>query len=117
MMTSSRRWRWQIWIACFAILLNALAPSISHALAAPTPAGADICSNGKLKPGTPSTLAPMADCAFCLPHAGSELLAPPTAPAVLALEGHALRPYLFYHAPRPLLALSAAPPRGPPALV
>lgn len=114
MMNKSTRWRWQIWIACFAILLNALAPSISHALTASSAFGADICSNGKLKQGTP---APMADCAFCLPHAGSDLLGPPAAPAVLAPDGHAPRPYLFYHAPRPLLALAAAPPRGPPALV
>ncbi len=117
MMNKSTRWRWQIWIACFAILLNALAPSISHALAVSGGLDPAICSTGSAKQKPPVKLAPMADCAFCLPHAGTDLLPPPAVPVVLAPDGHAARPYLFYHSPRPLLALSAAPPRGPPSLV
>jgi hypothetical protein len=57
----------------------------------------------------------MADCGYCVPHGGSVALMPPAAAGLGLLGGHALRPFLFYHAPHPLLALSAAPPRGPPA--
>lgn len=117
------KWRLQIWIACFAILMNALAPSISHALAAAgaMPAVVEICTvEGRvaavLDDAAPlSGMSAMADCAYCLPHGGSDLLTPP-APTALGLSGgHALRPFLFYRAPTPLLVLSAAPPRGPPA--
>ena len=121
----------QAWIAIFAILLNALAPSISHALARADARMAEICSAPgavqattlmKSPTTTPlkSSTAPsamMQDCGYCLVHGGTDMLAPP-APLVTGIgAGHALRPLLFYHAPTPLLALSAAPPRGPPTLV
>jgi hypothetical protein len=55
----------------------------------------------------------MEDCAYCLVHGGSYGLLPfATAPALCG--SHSVRPFLFYRAPRPLLALTAAPPRGPP---
>ena len=137
---------WTIWMACFAILLNALAPTISHAMAMArddagrTPATWEICrapgstertdgshqllTVGKFNQQLTAALMPkhadhgsmaMADCAYCLPHAGSFALLPVHLDLVGAAAGRALRPYLFYHAPRPLLALSAAPPRGPPS--
>ena len=138
MIFSSTKRRWQIWIACFAILMNALAPSISHALAgARGEPGWEICrsaaslrSNKPVSPvllaaiakaslerGTTRADAAMADCGYCLPHAGSDLLLPGAFSGVAILGGHALRPFLFYHAPAPLLMLTAAPPRGPPAIV
>ncbi len=61
------------------------------------------------------TGAAMADCGYCLPHGGSVALMPSTITGLGLMGGHALRPFLFYRAPQPLLALSAAPPRGPPA--
>lgn len=135
---------WTIWMACFAILLNALAPTISHAMAlrdaSRVPATWEICRApgstvhsdgkhyllgvGKFKQDITPALAlkhadhesmSMADCAYCLPHAGSFAMLPAVPAATGLIAGRALRPYLFYHAPRPLLALSAAPPRGPPA--
>ena len=129
-------------MACFAILLNALAPAISHAMAATerVPATWEICrapgstaqSNGdhrllavgkfvvELTPALARKHADhqsmsMADCAYCLPHAGAFAALPPSYDGFGLAAGQALRPYLFYHAPRPLLALTAAPPRGPPA--
>lgn len=134
---------WIAMVGIVAILLNALVPSMSHLLArggARTPA---ICSapvGPGVKPvrlnagvqqtfnaaalGAPGadqnapTPAPMMqDCGYCLVHGGTDMLAPP-APGVLGFTGaHALRPLLFYRSPAPLLALSAAAPRGPPRLV
>ena len=114
--------------------MNALAPSISHAMAALSgvPATWEICrgdSSAGAVPGHPELVAVgslskkitdqsgagMADCAYCLQHGGSDLLMPSTITGLGLMGGHALRPFLFYRAPQPLLALTAAPPRGPPA--
>jgi hypothetical protein len=135
------RKRLQIWIACFAILLNALAPSISHALSSMAgPSNMiEICSaNGtrwvdgaiagklaselasmeQLAPEQPSTDSPLhhlEHCPFCITHAGTFALPGPST-TLLAIEGgHDLFPALFYHSPSPLFSWSAARPRGPPA--
>jgi hypothetical protein len=137
MKSKSTSWRWTIWIACFAVLMNALAPSISHAMAAMNdfPATWEICrtdSGALAAPGQPDLvavgagvslakkitqdkIASMDDCGYCLPHGGSFALMPSTITGLGLMGGHALRPFLFYRAPQPLLALTAAPPRGPPA--
>lgn len=139
MQSKSTSWRWTIWIACFAVLMNALAPSISHAMAAMNgvPATWEVCrtdgsaavaglgqdrGQGELvavgslvKKAIEKTAPAMADCGYCLPHGGSVALMPTTITGLGLVTGHALRPFLFYRAPQPLLALSAAPPRGPPA--
>jgi hypothetical protein len=115
------------WLALFAVLLNALAPTVSHALAASRPViPVDVCS---VDGGAPFAAAaallmqddehagmgPFDDCGYCLAHAGSDGL-PPPAHAPLALgHGTEPRPFLFHHAPRPLPAWLAAVPRGPPA--
>jgi hypothetical protein len=133
-MLKSMTFRWKIWVACFAVLVNALAPSISHAIAASRgEPGLEICRSGDSlgKPVSPALLAAiasaaleqdpsamdaaMADCGYCLSHAGSYLILPDAPFRMALLEGHALRPFLFYHAPAPLPLLTAAPPRGPPA--
>jgi hypothetical protein len=131
-------------MACFAILMNALAPSLSHAMAAlnagpGVPATWEICRApgstvqtdgvhrllgvGKFAAELTPVLArkhadhqsmAMADCAYCLPHAGDFALPPPGYDGAAPAAGQALRPYLFYHAPRPLLTWMAASPRGPP---
>lgn len=128
----STSWRLHIWIACFAILMNVLAPSVSHALAAVRAdvPGGDICFTAPgLRSGPAieaidlvagqfdhSDAGMMQDCGYCLPHAGSYSLMPNQVTGIAILGGHELRPFLFYRAPQPLLALTAAPPRGPPAL-
>ncbi len=128
--------RWQIWIAVFAVLLNALAPSISHAVAAARGQGPawEICRADGSRYGAPASAAfaayaaaeqpdapPSAykageHCAYCLPHAGDFALAPAMAPAAAAFGRQPPHPFLFYRSPRPLAAWSAARPRGPPAL-
>jgi hypothetical protein len=135
----------QVWIACLAILLNALAPAFAHALPHGGTHGWEICLNdgtrlagsGQLDRATflaltdrtrppPAELLSriadsggakmaMADCGYCLAHAGGPGLPPAASLSVPAAIAAAERPYLFYHAPRPLATWAAAQPRGPPA--
>ncbi len=120
----------QLWLAVFAILMNALAPSISHALAAASgnPGAWEICRADRSQADlaviagaldeqqAPDQAGSMDHCGYCLPHAGTHGLLPSAITGLGIFGGNELRPFLFYRAPQPLLALSAAPPRGPPAL-
>lgn len=131
-MKSSTRLRW-IWIACFAILMSALAPAISHAVNG-KPRTWEICLNdgtrvtgvGTLDYATfaaatdrskpqPAAHQDMEECSYCLPHAGWFGLPPADSALAVPLAGAALRPYLFYQSPQPLPVWSASHPRGPPA--
>lgn len=122
------------WIACLAILMAALAPTVSHALAAKARGASwsDICTAGigrnaghdaghdkshtNDRPGNrPGSDMDMTDCGYCVPHAGSSGL-PQTAvlfiPAITASFAH---PALFYQSPAPLFIWSAAQSRAPPS--
>ena len=95
--------RFAAWIACFAILLAALAPSISQAVAnAKQESGsgwAEICSvagirfvqvdDGAADEKSGAKAMQMEHCAFCSTHAGSVGLPPasPVLPLPVALEG------------------------------
>jgi hypothetical protein len=118
-------------LAIFAVLLNALAPAMSHALAASRPAlPIDVCSThgGKALAVAAALLVQQeegvqghahgglsGDCGHCLAHAGGHGSPPPSALAPPAGQAVDERPYLFYHAPRPLPLLTSSRPRGPPA--
>lgn len=115
-----------VWIALCAILLNTFAPSFTHAVQSMSgaPQRWDICSSsntGQASDSAKSILAvapgksgAMKHCAYCGPGLAAALPAPTLN---LALSGRlGERPFLFYRAPQPLLALSAAAPRGPPVL-
>jgi Protein of unknown function (DUF2946) len=146
-MTTSFQRLWRIrfaWLACCAILLNALTPAVSHALAAYQARHTwEICLNdgttltgfGELDEATflaltdranpvPAAFAghgmadalAMADCGYCLPHAGAVGLPPPAGVGVPGAAGAAQRPCPYCHAPRPLQAWAGARPRGPPAI-
>lgn len=119
-----------LWMACFAILMAALAPSISHMLASKDggSAIAEICSvagisivsldqNGAVKkPAPPGSGMNMADCPYCVLHADMPAL-PPSAFAMLPLDAPvALAPQLFYQSPSPLFAWAPPQSRAPPAL-
>jgi len=121
--------RWSLRLAFLAVLLNALAPSVSHALAAMQPTfPIDVCSeHGGPELGVAAALLTqdqerhhgaglLGDCGYCLMHAGSHGMPPPSLAALPALHAPAQQPYLFYHAPGPLALLCAAAPRGPPFL-
>ena len=121
--------RFIAWFACVAILLNSLAPAISHAMA--TVQGKDapwteICTTSGtkfipldlgLKQSQDQQPQPMAmeHCAYCLTHAGSFALFTDVAltlPHAAVTDSH---PRLFYQSPTPLFIWAAASPRAPPA--
>lgn len=127
--------RFAAWIACFAILLAALAPSISQAVAnAKQESGsgwAEICSvagirfvqlvqadDGAADGKSGGKAMQMEHCAFCSTHAGSVGL-PPASPVLplLVASGTAIFPALYYRSPAPLFIWSAAQSRAPPSLV
>ena len=133
-MTSFTR-RCAAWIACFAILLAALATSISQAVAnAKQESGsgwAEICSvagirfvqvlqadDGAADEKSGGKAMQMEHCAFCSTHAGSVGL-PPTSPVLplLVASGTAIFPALYYQSPSPLFIWSTAQSRAPPSLV
>lgn len=124
--------RFAAWIACFAILLAALAPSISQAVAnAKQESGsgwAEICSvagirfvqvdDGAADGKSGGKAMQMEHCAFCSTHAGSVGL-PPASPVLplLVASDTAIFPALYYQSPAPLFIWSTAQSRAPPSLV
>ena len=118
------------WVTCWAILLGALAPGVTSAMALRAASGAawtEVCSatGSKWVQGAPeeaptrSAPAPSGHdgghCKHCLLHHPSAALpAAPQAGAPFVASGHLL-PALFFAAPRPLFAWTSAHPRGPPA--
>jgi len=127
MVGMTKRWVAYAWIAGLAILFNALAPVVSHALSLASPAApqVEICTamgiemvpmgGASESPSSDRFLKGLMHCAYCAPHAGSFALPPPAAFALAVLGGHDFYPPLFHRAPRPLFAWSFAQPRGPPA--
>ncbi|MEO8600505.1 MAG: DUF2946 domain-containing protein [bacterium] len=124
-----------IWIACFAMLLNALAPSISHAVTAWNNTSStsnasspmmEICTMNGMQsmaaipgqtagdPSGPRDAGTGGHCPFCLPHASGIGLLPADFPVLPIVAGHDVFPHLFYHAPYRLFSWTAANPRGPP---
>ncbi len=131
-MLGLRRHRsWAVWVASFAILVNAFVPAWAQAWfqsRAGAASWVEVCSTSNFKVDalkSSSTFdadqAPAknsmksAHCPFCLPHAGSFALLPSVTPVVVAsLSQHDAHPPLFYSAPRPLFAWTQAQPRAPP---
>jgi type II secretory pathway pseudopilin PulG len=123
--------RFAAWIACFAILLAVLAPSISQAVAnakqESSSGWAEICSvagirfvqvdAGAVDEKSAGKAMQMEHCAFCSTHAGSVGL-PPASPVMplLVASGTAIFPALYYQSPAPLFIWSTAQSRAPPAL-
>jgi hypothetical protein len=121
-----KRKRMQVWIACLAILLNALAPSLSHALMTGPSNMMEICSaagtrwmavdlaaDASTGSSTDTALHHAQHCPFCVTHA--DLLDLPQSASFAVDGGHDLFPALFYRSPTPLFSWSAANPRAPPA--
>ena len=129
MINVAKRQTLHIWIAMLAILFSALAPAVSHALAAASASidTAEICTTNGYKLvkriASDSSKAPastkhgMEHCPFCTTHGGSDVLAA-TPPVLVAPNGaRDAYPSLFYTAPHSQHAWSTANPRGPPPLV
>lgn len=111
------------WLACAAVLLSAVMPTLSHAFA-PNRADAvlaQICSPSKLMAGADAqgphdkSSLHMQDCPYCRLQFDTPVL--PTVPVPLKLGTIAARhPTLFYQSPTPLFSWVAANPRAPPLL-
>lgn len=110
------------WIACFAVLFAALAPSISHAVAVSRgESWAEICGVGGAKlvkvaddPLTQAS-AHLEHCPFCATHAASFALPPGAGVAIALIETQEPHPFLFLQSSRPLSIWIAAQSRAPPA--
>jgi hypothetical protein len=128
---SRRAQRLLAWIASFAILLTALAPTISHALnlRAPATNWMEVCSVNGAKlvavamDDSESRTSPdgelpgshlLKHCPYCSLHSTSLGMppAPPASPALLDLQFQV--PELFLLAPRTLFAWASAQARAPP---
>ena len=135
--------RWMAWVAALAILLGALAPTISHGVRAWSHSPVtwvEVCSSTGAKliaisSGTglakttawstqdPARSLPSGEhggehCPFCLLHASDVALLPASLPVVPVITpgAHAL-PRLFLQAPRTLFAWAPPQARAPPASV
>lgn len=120
--------RFVAWIACFAMLFAALAPSVAHAMSASRgEVWAEVCSvAGPKFVKTSAGLDAAADtvkqqtlhlehCPFCATHAGSFALPPGPSFSMPLLDTPQSHPFLFYRSPRPLSIWTAAQSRAPPA--
>lgn len=115
--------RFAAWIAALAVLMAALAPALSHAMASGQ--GADwieICSAQGTKwlpgegddSGAPTTIHAFEHCPYCSVHAQTGDL-PPVVPTVTPVAGlREVAPRAFLAAPRTLHAWVSAQPRAPP---
>lgn len=120
----TKQWRnWVARLACAAMLLSALMPAISHALAPDRAAAllAEICSRAGVRLAGDDGTAPakkamnMEDCSYCRLQFDTPAL--PSAPqALLSADIVAQHPPLYYRSPAPLFSWISANPRGPPSL-
>lgn len=108
-----------LWIALLAVLFSALAPSISHALAANSPNSPNsaysigaICSSD---PGSKAPAGSMADCAYCLSPASHPALLPAAPAQCAVLDGHDAYPPLPASSSPRQPQHETAQARGPPA--
>ena len=119
---------WSSWIAVLAVLMAALAPSVSHALNAKSGSPwVEICSAVGAKwvqpddaPAdeipVPAGMHALEHCPYCTPHA--DALAIPAAPsaALASATPGDESPLALPAAPSPPRAWLNAPPRAPPTL-
>jgi hypothetical protein len=126
MRASRAHHRLTCWIAALAILLAALAPSLSHALgSAKGSSWIEVCTAQGSKwieegadhtPPAPTAGHAFEHCPFCSIHAPALGLPPSAEIAPLPIEGHGEFPPAFYTAPRTPHAWVSARPRAPPQL-
>lgn len=118
------------WIACFAMLFAALAPSISHAVSlSQGETWAEICSVGGTKfvkvDGDANPVADLASessihvehCPFCSTHGGSFAVLPSAGFTIPLIESQDSYPFLFFQSPHPLAIWTSAQSRAPPLSV
>lgn len=122
--------RFAAWIACFAMLFAALAPSVSHALSLSRgETWTEICSVGGKKfvkvsvdqggiadPAAPDSIR-VEHCPFCATHVDSFALPPTLGFTIPLIETQEAHPFLFFQSPHPLAIWIVAQSRAPPASV
>ncbi len=130
------RKRTAAWLAIFAMLLGALAPTISRAMVPGAGARmlADVCSvAGVGFAGIDRAKAPLSGdaavdregeggpqahspdrCPYCCTHAGVAVASPPATGLLVASPGSVRLPRLSFVSPRPRHAWSPSHPRAPP---
>ena len=124
--------KFNVWIACLAILLNALAPSASHAMSnakgnsSSQNGYAEICSVGGTKivaigkkldtqaKGGTEKFPSMSHCAFCLTHDTGVALPTYHLELSASLECSRLTPSLFYTSATHQFSWAARLSRAPP---
>lgn len=120
-----------VWLALLGVLFSALAPTISHAMAAHAGSAdtVQICTMGGMAGMSASMMASKTPdgksapgdhvfqhCPYCTTHNGPGA-ALPTTPFVFAPFTPSFSyPPLFYQSAVPLFSWTAAAPRGPPRL-
>jgi len=121
MLFSTRQFRLAVWIACFAILTAALAPSVSHFLAAhhraPEPSHCHPDAQAAAQTHSPAhrAAALLVDCEYCTLQADLPALPPFPQMALVLVEQIRFLPPLFFRAPQPLFIWLHARSRAPPA--
>jgi len=129
MFTSKTRARWVLWMACCAILLAALAPTLSRAVTVARGGSVpslEICSVAGGMNMVPLKLSTddstpvksamqMGDCPCCGMHAATLDLPPMSLVPATGAVITGLLPVLFYQSATPLFAWTPLQPRGPPA--
>lgn len=118
-----RLFRQASWLALVAMLGLALAPTVSHALAASGPGNpwAEICSVAGGKLVMADAAGAQADagthlghCPLCAQVGSAPVLPVAESAGALLVAGADFRPALFAQSPTPLFAWAAAQPRAPP---
>jgi hypothetical protein len=110
------------WIAALAVLMAALAPALSHAMAAEQAARwIEVCGAqgskwiaGDDASGAPKTLHGLELCPYCTLHAQTACLPPLVATVAAAASLRDVVPHARPVVPRPLPAWLNAQPRAPP---
>ncbi|WP_426104632.1 DUF2946 domain-containing protein [Massilia sp. TSP1-1-2] len=113
--------RFAAWIACFAMLFAALAPSAAQAMAASRgDTWTEICSAAGVKmvkadgADAQQVSVHLEHCPFCATHAPAIALLPGTASSMPLLKGRDTHPSLFFQSPSPLAIWTLAQSRAPP---
>lgn len=115
-------------MAVLAVLMAALAPSVSEALASWRGSAVaylgEICTaqesrrvtgdSSRGAGGHGDRSVPFEHCPFCPTHAGSFGLPPSSSIAIPIVNGDRLAPSLYFRSPRPLFNWATAQPRAPP---
>ena len=123
-----------IWLACLALLFNGLLPAMAGGMDVPVvvaPGVVEVCSvdGVKLVDAVTGKMIKLlagksaqdkqhmaAHCAYCLPHAGHDVVLPQTLSQPPQSDLAEAAPLLFYQSPHTLFIWTAAQARGPPVV-